>query len=51
MSGHSYKTTGYEPESKTLIFAARGYSYFFDPLQGRWSRAGRGRTPSGGTST
>ena len=39
MSGHTYKTTGYEPESKTLIFAARGYSYFFDPVQGCWSRA------------
>jgi hypothetical protein len=44
MSGHTYKTTGYEPESKTLIFAARGYSYFFDALQGRWSRADR-RSP------
>jgi hypothetical protein len=39
MSGHTYKTTGYEPESKTLVFAARGYSYFFDPAEGRWSRA------------
>jgi hypothetical protein len=39
MSGHTYKTTGYEPESKTLVFAAHGYSYFFDPVQGRWSRA------------
>ena len=39
MSGHTYKTTGYEPESKTLIFAAHGYSYFFDPVKGRWSRA------------
>ena len=39
MSGHTYKTTGYEPESKTLVFAAHGYSYFFDPVKGRWSRA------------
>lgn len=39
MSGHTYKTTAYEPESKTLVFAARGFSYFFDPVKGRWSRA------------
>jgi hypothetical protein len=39
MSGHTYKSTGYEPESKTLIFAAHGFSYFFDPTTGRWSRA------------
>ena len=44
MSGHTYKSTGYEPESKTLVFAARGYAYFFDPVQGRWSRAGQ-RSP------
>ncbi|MGA2619964.1 MAG: kelch repeat-containing protein [Thermoguttaceae bacterium] len=41
MSGHTYKTTGYEPQSKTLVFAARGYTYFFDPAQGRWSQAAK----------
>jgi hypothetical protein len=39
MSGHTYKTTGYEPESRTMVFAAHRHSYFFDPVKGRWSRA------------
>jgi hypothetical protein len=39
MSGHTYKATGYEPESKTLVFAAHRYTYFFDPASRRWSRA------------
>ncbi|HOX04900.1 MAG TPA: sigma-70 family RNA polymerase sigma factor [Planctomycetota bacterium] len=38
ISGHTYKTTGYEPETKTLIYAAKAFTYFFDPAAGRWSR-------------
>ena len=34
MTGHTYKSTAYEPASRTMIFAARGYSYFFDPAKG-----------------
>ena len=41
MTGHTYKSTGYEPASKTMIFAARGYSYFFDPAKGQWTKAGK----------
>jgi hypothetical protein len=39
MTGHTYKSTGYEPLSKTLVFAGHGFTYFFDPAAGRWSRA------------
>jgi len=39
MLGHTYKSTGYEPESRSMVFAGRGYSYFFDPGKGKWSRA------------
>lgn len=38
MTGHTYKSTGYEPNSHTLLFAAHEYSYFFDSVAGKWSR-------------
>jgi hypothetical protein len=39
MTGHTYKSTGYDPHLKCLVFAPHDYTYFFDPLQGRWSRS------------
>jgi hypothetical protein len=38
MTGHTYKSTGYESHLKCLVFAAHEYSYFFDPRTGKWSR-------------
>jgi len=39
MTGHTYKSTGYDPNLKCLVFAAHQYTYFFDPLAGKWSRS------------
>jgi hypothetical protein len=39
MSGHTYKTTAYEPHAKAMVFAAHRYSYFFEPARGRWFRS------------
>lgn len=39
MTGHTYKSTGYDPRLKSLVFAPHGYTYFFDPTAGRWSRS------------
>jgi hypothetical protein len=39
MTGHTYKSTGYDPNLKCLVFAAHDYTYFFDPLKGKWSRS------------
>jgi hypothetical protein len=44
MTGHTYKSTGYEPILKALVFAPHEYTYFFDPKKGRWWR-GRERAP------
>ncbi|HVV99049.1 MAG TPA: hypothetical protein VHB77_01845, partial [Planctomycetaceae bacterium] len=44
MTGHTYKATGHDPHSKSLVFAAHDYTYFFDPKPGRWSR-NRARAP------
>ena len=38
MSGHTYKSTGYDPHGKGLLFAAHDYTYFFEPIKGKWSR-------------
>jgi len=38
MTGHTYKATGYEPHSQSLIFVAHDYSYFFDVRTSKWSR-------------
>ncbi|MGE3803212.1 MAG: kelch repeat-containing protein [Gemmataceae bacterium] len=39
MTGHTYKSTGYDPNLKSLVFAPHTYTYFFDPKTGRWTRA------------
>src|SRR5262249_61933000 len=44
MTGHTYKSTGYDPHLKCLIFAPHEYTYFFDPAKGKWSRS-PGRNP------
>ena len=31
MTGHTYKSTGYDPNLKCLVFAPHEYTYFFDP--------------------
>ncbi len=38
MTGHTYKATGYESHSQTLIFAAHNFAYFFDAQTNKWSR-------------
>ncbi|WP_254512404.1 Kelch repeat-containing protein [Anatilimnocola floriformis] len=38
MSGHTYKTTGYDPLSQSLIYAAHDYTYFYSPTTRRWTR-------------
>ena len=38
MTGHTYKSTGYDRNLKCLVFAPHEYSYFFDPTSGKWSR-------------
>jgi hypothetical protein len=39
MTGHTYKSTGYDPNLKALVFAPHDYTYFFDPKIGTWSRS------------
>ncbi len=39
MTGHTYKSTGYDPNLRSLIFAPHEYTYFFDPALGHWSRS------------
>ncbi len=39
MTGHTYKSTGYDPRLKSLVFAPHRYTYFFDPLTGTWTRS------------
>ncbi len=38
MTGHTYKSTGYDPNLKCLVFVAHNYTYFFDAPTGKWSR-------------
>jgi hypothetical protein len=38
MTGHTYKSTGYDPNLKAFVFAPHEYTYFFDPKTSRWSR-------------
>jgi len=38
MTGHTYKSTGYDPNLKAMVFAAHGYTYAFDAVAGKWSR-------------
>ncbi|MDB5310189.1 MAG: hypothetical protein JWO38_4391 [Gemmataceae bacterium] len=39
MTGHTYKSTGYDPNLKALVFAPHEYTYYFDPGAGKWSRS------------
>jgi hypothetical protein len=39
MPGHTYNATGYEPESKTMLYVSDGHTFFFNPAKGQWSRA------------
>jgi hypothetical protein len=39
MTGHTYKSTGYDSNLKCLVFAAHDYTYFFDATKGKWSRS------------
>lgn len=38
MTGHTYKSTGYDPRLRQFLFAPRERLYFFDSATGRWSR-------------
>ena len=38
MTGHTYKSTGYDPNLKVLVFAPHDFTYFFDPQKSQWSR-------------
>ncbi len=38
MTGHTYKSTGYDPRVKAFVFAPHDYTYFFDPKAGAWTR-------------
>lgn len=39
MTGHTYKATGYDPHSQSLVFAAHKFTYFFDSATGKWTRS------------
>jgi hypothetical protein len=39
MTGHTYKSTGYDKNLRSLVFAPHEYTYFFDPIAGKWSRS------------
>jgi hypothetical protein len=39
MTGHTYKSTGYDPNLKAMVFAPQEYTYFFDPKSGDWTRS------------
>ncbi|MFO0969759.1 MAG: kelch repeat-containing protein [Gemmataceae bacterium] len=39
MTGHTYKSTGYDPKVRGLVFAAHNYTFVFDPAKDRWRRA------------
>jgi hypothetical protein len=38
MTGHTYKSTGYDPKLRAFVFAPHEYPYFFDPTKSKWSR-------------
>ncbi len=38
MTGHTYKSTGYDPRLKCMVFAPHKYTYFFDAPTGKWTR-------------
>jgi len=38
MTGHTYKSTGYDPNLQAFVFAPHDYTYFFDLKKSQWSR-------------
>lgn len=38
MTGHTYKSTGYDSRLRCLVFAPHEHLYFFDSATGRWTR-------------
>ena len=44
MTGHTYKSTGYDPQSKSLLFAPHDFTYYFEPTSGKWSHSA-GKNP------
>jgi Galactose oxidase, central domain len=38
MTGHTYKTTGYEVSLKAMIFVGHEHTFAFDAVAGEWSR-------------
>jgi hypothetical protein len=38
MTGHTYKSTGYDPNLKCMVFGPHQYTYFLDPKTGKWTR-------------
>ena len=38
MTGHTYKSTGFDPNLRAFVFAPHDYTYFFDPNKSQWSR-------------
>jgi hypothetical protein len=38
MTGHTYKSTGYDPMLRAFVFAPHKYTYFFDPNRANWTR-------------
>jgi hypothetical protein len=39
MTGHTYKSTGYDPNLQALVFVPHENTWFFDPRAGKWSRS------------
>lgn len=39
MTGHTYKSTGYDLNLKLFVFAPHDYTYFFDTSKSSWSRS------------
>ena len=38
MTGHTYKSTGYDSRLRSFVFAPHEHTYFFDSPSGRWTR-------------
>jgi hypothetical protein len=39
MTGHTYKSTGYDSRLKSLVFVPHESTYFFEPLKRTWNRS------------
>lgn len=38
MTGHTYKSVGYDSRLKSMVFGPHNYTYYFEPSVGRWTR-------------